>query len=447
MTEINIRVTTTPPATIEVIADPSAYVQEAIAAAEAAEADRIQTGLDAAATAADAAITAVAAAGARYASKAAAEAATVPPEVEFITVLQSGNIIRYQREVGATALVTVGGDTWEYESGVLSENLTLIIPDNYPDMQTAFAKTSVLRCKQNVSIAIRQRTGTPITTGVNLVGGDWSHYNIGSEPSLFDSATNIVNVGASFPANTPIFGFSRCLAPRFAIRVNAQLNANQGIVCRQATLDFTGAPLAGVLNVRQDTPNASPDGVGLFANDGSVIHAPSARFTGSQFRNCHITGASSLKAHNSRWAGAGEFNVFVTRGCHADLSAGVTILNGTMGLVVRRSIVAADGVNVHGASLTAVSVENSSVVNLRGAFIRGTSGASRGVSASRGGKADVTEADIQGAGPGLQLSVINGGIISAKGSTTRAAAPGVPNVGDCSVGSFNAITGDGFIMA
>lgn len=377
-----------------------------------------------------------------YASIAAAQASTVPTGVDLISVVVDGDIINYKREAGATALVTGGGATWQYAGGVLASNLTVFIPDDYPDFQTALQKLSVLQARAGVIINVRHRTSALINSAVNVSGGDYSHFILGMDPSFSaqNPNANKLTVGSSFPANTPVFTFIRCKGPRISFSLDCANIATSGFNTSFATLSWPGTQGLFIENVRYDG-GESPLGCGIFANNDSDIFASGLVVRNSGRRNLHLTGSSRIKSHNSQWLNSGEINVFVSRGCVADFSAGVTITGGTTGIIVRRSIAALDNMTVSGCSVSGVNSENGSTVGARGINIQNCVNGARSL---RGANLDVSQGVVTN-NSSFDLRVNSGGCITCSETTTTNGS-GNPNVNNTNVLGFNRFDANGFIL-
>jgi hypothetical protein len=370
-----------------------------------------------------------------------AQLTTIPSSVNYISVFVNEHIINYKREDGATALVTGGGNRWQFAGGVIAFNLSVTIPDDYPNFQTAIEKLSVLTPLAGVNITIRQRTETPITTAVSLSGGDYSHFVLSMTPSFNSSSpdANKLTVGSGFPANTPAFTFTRCLAPRIGFCLDCANIATTGFNLSNAKIEWVGTTGLFIDNARYNG-GESPDGCGIFANNNSDVYASGLRVRNSGRRNLHLTGSSRIKSHNSSWLNSSDINVFVSRGCLADFSAGVTVTGGTYGVIIRRSVGALDNIVIRDCSFAGISSESGSTVGARGANVQNCP---NGVMSLRGGRVDVGEGTVRF--NGTDLRVETGGSITCS-STTTTSSSGSPSLANTNVAGFNRFDSKGFIL-
>lgn len=378
-----------------------------------------------------------------FASRADAVDAIIPAPVSKITVLEAESLIEYRAKPGAGALVTAGGRTWEYAGGTLGASINVSIPAQYPSINAAVQALSVLRVKPEVTINLRVDTAHLITEPAVFRNGDWSHFVLHSSPTVIIDPAAVLRVGPSFPANRGVIEVINARGPRLAAMIDAQGNANQGIYMSGGKMVTLGGYPVGIRNVASILTATAPDGVGLFLNDLSEFFGPNLLIEGCGYRSVHCTGGSTFKAHFSTYRNSGEFNIFITRGCKADLSNGVVIEGGTFGLVVRRSIVAADGIDISGCSSTGVSAENCSNLNMRLAAVESCP---VGVRAIRGSSLAMTEGSVTGSSAGQDLMVLSGGYIDATNTTTTNGA-GNPAAQDTNIGILNWLTGKGIITS
>ena len=398
-----------------------------------------------------------------YASRAEAEAATIPSTVQYINVAG----VQYIRDPNGTVLETAGGAKWSPLGAIYPRHFgitgNVLIPTHFATINDAL---SVFGHTRNDKITIQLEAGYQIPVGILLDGGDYSGYTITSVDATVTLAAGFVGVNGQdgFSANS-LLVVRRANAPRWSILVNMADLYGCGLVYENKS-DGVVSGARGVINA---------GAYGLYINTQSSVQATNCNFSGAGWGN-RVTTNSMLNAPQGNFSGAKSLlysgsnrtaNMDVSRGSIVYITGtvgGETNLTGGLGrgLAVRRSFVSATSVNcsnnaddglnaaagavvafdssiasgcglngvvavgakVSAASVTAINNSNFNLLADAGGEISArngtfTGGGVQGVRAAQGGQINVNGADCRRNGVSNQITdivVSDGGKVIAIGA-------------------------------
>jgi hypothetical protein len=337
----------------------------------------------------------------------------------------------------------------ELAQSVYEETVTVRVPTDYPDLQSALDDYSKKRNPQGKQVKLLIEAGHALTKGLEVRHGEYRNFEIQSvDPVVFLSPTFqgvqplptdsdeyafaevenslIVGINAGMPvlgcvidmANTHGTGYFGYNAKGLVKEQCGVINAGKrGIYCVASHIDARGVNFSGATNE------------GFRAQHGAV-----ADLMGSNFDNCCKDGI-------------GEAAIYVSKGSLVGARELSAQNSGTNGLKVRRSKVDAEDSNFSGAMGTGIN----------GSGIRAEGQAE--ISAT-GAIADNCKYGVYA----TQLSIISGGIQTKNnavydiavfhgsmvmgGETTNSATSGLyPDLTTCNIKHINMPTGNGMIIA
>lgn len=315
---------------------------------------------------------------------------------------------------------------------LLSKNMTINIPTDCPDIQTALNKTYT--SNQAIGITLNIRAGHQPKAGIKFSYIKRGNYRIVSEDE-------IVKVS---PETLPDDVFMECGysdAPVWGIKLDMDGKGNRGIHTICSTIQIT--PSNGVINCFGKDENSA----GIYAASGSTVSAPYTKFTGNG-RNLHITTVSRADFTGSDCSNAINIGAYVSRGstlnCSDTKFSNANSGSNSVGLYVLRSWVSApNGLVTNNCRIGVYSVAGS-MVSCHGGTSTGNSFA--GYYADGG---SIAAASSTAGAPTNAYRVERGGYIAKDGGTgsvsqteNRVTSRGI--IYDSEVGSQWVVSGAGF---
>jgi hypothetical protein len=255
----------------------------------------------------------------------------------------------------------------------LYDGVQVKVPSDYPTLQDAINDlSSRYSPKQGELIEILIESGHELTHGLLVSNGDFRHFIISSEDAEVPLAEGFVGVTAeSTQPNSCIVG-SNASMPTLNCLINANDRCNAGYYAAENSLGYVNAD-CGVIYAGT---------LGLYAS-GSIVFAPRSNFSYGNNGNritaaskAHLEGANLSNARGLLISPADTYCLDVSRGSvvYAMTQSGRTAdcsNSAGRGLSVRRSWVAASGVDCSNAALDGIRAE-------LGSHIVVTSGVSTG---------------------------------------------------------------------
>lgn len=219
---------------------------------------------------------------------------------------------------------------------IQDKTITINIPSDYPDLQSAVDDLSTRKHKQGVVITLKIETGHKLTNGVKVQDGDYGHFHI-------ESVDPIVYLDTSFPPSESIVEGNRAVMPTLACVVDGQgLYGQNGYYARNNSRGYVEEN-CGVRNIKGNN-SYSPDmyGIGLMC-EASEVYAYKSVFSGNRI-NLWVTRTSRVFADTSDFKNAkGEHGVFASRSSLLSISGSIVTGCAVNALTVYRSIVTAVG--------------------------------------------------------------------------------------------------------
>ena len=297
------------------------------------------------------------------------------------------------------------------------------IPTDYPTLQAAIDDWSWRPVSNGVVITLLIESGHTPQSGIVLTNGVYNQFIISAEDA-------VVNLPVDF-ASTGFITLENTIGPTLNCLVNANYNCDEGVNI-QFRSSINVNPGAGVINtvVR-----------GAYANQGSILNANGANFSGTNGRGLWVTRASVANCQDANFSGAGVDCATIRRGSIACLRDADCSNAGNNGLFAIRAWVDATWINVSGAGRAGIAASNGSQITANRANITNTG--VYGVESRAGSIVDVQLADLPTGRGNLTLVVTGGGIIGCDDTTVG----GLPlDFSHFSVNP-NSVTGNGIIFA
>lgn len=253
-----------------------------------------------------------------------------------------------KRDNGDTVLAVSGVSVgrWIKISGQISEDLEILIPTDYDNLQGAVDDLSkFIPCKGAAIDIVIQETYEPVA-GVSVSTGDYSHFLISSELSIVHVASSYDGdfIRASNGAKSPVLN---CL-------IDANKLGADGLHITDSAEGYVNGG-CGVINA---------GGRGLYCNNSSTVFARGSEFSGAWRRGLWVTRNSRADIENSK------FNY-----CNESLDTN------TSNTVRRNSSVNAQGAEFDNNFNTGINASRASSLNLAGASVSHNAG--RGVQSER----------------------------------------------------------------
>lgn len=356
---------------------------------------------------------------------------------------------------------------WERQSyETLLSDRTVNIPSDYLTLQDAIDAQSrwpvgVTSDGARAKIVLNIEASHQPESGIYAEGGDFGHFWI-------ESADATVTLPATFTGTVvtgsleSFCGTKRGTAPVLNCLIDASTNVDIGYYLEYSSHGRveTGA---GVKNCVDDNVRVMRSST--FTTSGGI-------FSGAGAIGVRVSTASHAELENIDASGAGTHGVLFSRGCSGLVSGDCTNAT-TTGVRIQRSIITLGGVNALdvssagedgiyallgstvGARTTitanncgrgAVRAEHGSVAGLS-SFLSADSATATGVLAYKGSTVSLDASTVTGSGSN-DLAVLRGSFIQAHGVTTSSSggSGNNPDVNDCNVSSFNAISSDNGII-
>ena len=363
--------------------------------------------------------------------------------------------------------------------GTAIEDVTVLIPSRYADLQSAVDDLyGRLSTKPEIIVRLNIISGHAITRGLKVFRGDYSFFRIQAQSAE-------VMLSEDFPDNSVIVEARNAKAPVLATVFNGEgVRGKGGYYLYNSQGNIAGSGY-GVKNIG-GTGADSDRGAGLFVGESSSISGRSSAFTGNK-RNVWVTKSSQADIEGSDISGAvgtaaDDANLFVSRSSMVHFSG--CNLSGAARLGIRswRSVVTGLNCNISNNGTKGADIrEGSTAIMRQGNFDNNGSGA---LLADRGSTVDVKDGSFLGGsdrviearecsridavnaivnggancvyagelsiinfengsainGTFTDLNVVKGGQIHATGATTSDST-GTPDASNTNVSSFNSIDG------
>lgn len=186
----------------------------------------------------------------------------------------------------------------------------------YATMQAALDDLGYRPIANNVKVTLRWQSGHVPTTGIRLIGGDYSQFVISHANTASGvDANNVplpqVTLNSSWPANTPLMFGERAALPDWNVLVNMADRSHRGIEATEGST-VRVLPNKGVLRATNDDPTTEDSAAGLYLSSGSVGTARGAVFAYCG-RGLWVTRASSLDAEKANCDRCVSIGVYASR--------------------------------------------------------------------------------------------------------------------------------------
>jgi hypothetical protein len=324
-----------------------------------------------------------------------------------------------------------GSGVFKFVSGTISTSVTVKVPENYADIQTALdAMSGQFLLANGINVGIRLSSGYEITTPTILENADYSMFRL-------SAVSGITNVGASFPADKNLFTGTFCKMPTLAFRIDAQGEGLHGIYVEGSSgLVESGS---GIINAGY---------FGLYANEASNYTANGSMFTGAGANNSTESNVDATGISARRGSLVLANDSFV----HDSLRYGISAAKGST--IVCERVEAEDclrhGVRADEASTVQCAFASARTATAFGFYaLRGSSihaegadanGSDRGFYAAEGSRITALDSTASNC-TDIGYYALNGSFICADGGVSNNTAPGVKAVRGSSV-DFNAGTAE-----
>ena len=328
-----------------------------------------------------------------------------------------------------------------------SSTVTANIPTDFPDLQSAVDFYLNSETKQNVQIELKIESGHELTGGIGV-------YNSDAGNIVITSVDATVTLDAGF---TGVQGVT-------AGSINGE--------SPNPPLFYTFNGVAPQLKCLIDMGNRTGTGTGYMGvNSSGFVHPAcgviNAGFRGIQWRNGNCFGAQSnfsgaggagLRLHQAAQVNAFESNfndccktvdlslasVYVSRSSCLEFRDSTATNSGATGLLVRRSIVTAVGVDVSGAAKDGVTAESVASID----FIDGKADNAGGVGIHSRFNSRISAHSASAVNcAGSDIKVNEGGEIGINGITATTSGAGSATLPDIfGIDFFQVATGDGIVL-
>jgi hypothetical protein len=275
----------------------------------------------------------------------------------------------------------------------IDEDVDIKIPSYFSDLQAAFDSTIV---SQTAKINVLLETGTVISNGLLLDGGDYSNITITAEDTITYLSAGFTGVAAETTQPNSLFGFINCTAPTLGCVIQADDKCAAGYVLFHSKGYVL--PDCGVTHVGS---------IGLYVVKNSYCLAAASVFTYAGLMGCRVTTNSSLEGEgillnnveDRGWPdpGGNRGAIDISRGSIVNLKTqgtNITNLSNCAGhaMGARRSFVSADEVLADNCTATAFNLGSGAVVNIPGASI--TNCGSYAINAGNLSRCNASSADM-----------------------------------------------------
>ena len=217
---------------------------------------------------------------------------------------------------------------------------------HYPTMQAALDDLGYIPVANDVTITLRWQAGHVPTTGIRLIGGDYSHFVISHATASSGTDANgiplpQITLNSSWPSNTPVMYGERAALPVWNVLLNMNGRGARGIEAVEGST-VSVAPGKGILRA-----TATVDTAGLYMASGTIGVAREAIFAYCG-RGLWITRASALDAEKTNCDRCLSIGVYASRASNVAFADGKAryITTGTggsgCGVVANRAFIAAN---------------------------------------------------------------------------------------------------------
>lgn len=295
----------------------------------------------------------------------------------------------------------------DFVLGVTS-NLTVRIPSDAPDMQTAIDRLAPVSPKITIDILIE--SGHKITRGLLVEHGNYSQFMISAEDSVVyldndftGPVDGVAEEYGSIPDNL-IVG-DRASMPVLNCLIDMENRFGHGY--------RLVAGSRGEARARCGVINAGHVGI---KGDAATFYGPATRWDGASEAAIQATLASTFSMQRAVWSNSGT-GIVCSRGSTVHAQSGKGVNCRQHAVHAKRGFCNVEDADLKGASRNAVLAELQGQVNATGADLRNSGEAA--------------------------LNIRNGGFISATDALTD---NGSPSPIDSTVGAFNFVRGRGIIF-
>ena len=276
-----------------------------------------------------------------------------------------------------------------------TETLYAYVPSDYATLKEAIDELAKIQRPENTTFRIQLEDGYAIEEQVELIGGDYSHIEIGPQH-------HVLPVSDNFPDDTDVFRLNRgCTGPRLVIDLDGEGKAKDGFVANQGSRFLTVG--GGASNMGR---------FGLHVKR-AYAHVANGVFSGNGDNGINVEGGSTAILRGGQTIeDNGTHGISAVRASQVHLSRDqsgrrMTIQNNTS-----RGIRATDAATVNAVGAT---------VNDNGVF--GVEAVSGGILSSRSG-------DVSGNDASNDVSVDEGGIVSVYDTSTTQSTGDQPHEDD-----------------